>query len=883
MKKAFYLLISCMFIVLTAGCEREINPQAQESADAVPGYVTFSSVPVTKTTTSIVGGKSKTVWEEGDEITVSYNGADYTYVAQQGGEATTFLPKTGEDAISAAANHTYTLTAAYGNGLDGFNKQVVTGGVNTFPKPITASVTEQYSEDDHITLEFNQEASLLEFVFSPEDMVLNVLHIEGLQSQAIEVEFTDPLDVSAGASVQVVCGEISTSETSGVYLRADLTDNSSIGRVIWLGEAKAVPAGTHVRQPLSTWKTSKGGSGGGISSGKQLKEFQILTSKGCPVTRFTVDGTPEGKVALLADVDISAFAPWSPIGPNGNQDPGVTLLPNNILRNEFDGGGFVVEGLTVTRNNNSWYNYGLFGVAAADIHDLTVAGTITVNSGSTQNLNLCAGGLVSTLRPGCTVQRCTTLVKITVPYYGTEALDESDVYNAYSATVHKWQRVGGIAGRCSGNIIDCINKGDISFTNTTSAKTVVVNCHYGGIAGQVCDYGDSDVLISECTNTGVISSTGKISGYSDKPGGTADISTVYQVFQGMSLGGIVGTFGHMVTADMPAQGGTVTMERCFNKGDIGNNFNGAGGNFGGIVGRTGCDASIVIKDCTNSKSVFGSKSSSESQQNTNNDFFLTFGGVVGVCHARGGELSGLVNEGNVYVSAKNNAVVGGVFGIISAFSGSVTFSDLSNSGGVYTSVEDNTNYCNFGGIVGRLWTQQNSPTITLNAPVNTGYVRNNTGGQRARIGGLIGYTNGYIVINDGVNKGNVTSWTRNGSTNYCYVGGLIGEIGNDFPVELNRCKEYGNVSYNNTNSYHALVVGSHYGSKLTASACHAAGTFGLAGGTVYTIASAADFASMVGAPSTDRSIQEGQINIVCYYDSSCSVGSPWEWSFHEVE
>lgn len=115
------------------------------------------------------------------------------------------------------------------------------------------------------------------------------------------------------------------------------------------------------------------------------------------------------------------------------------------------------------------------------------------------------------------------------------------------------------------------------------------------------------------------------------------------------------------------------------------------------------------------------------------------------------------------------------------------------------------------------------------------------------------------------------------------MGGLIGEVGANYPVQLNRCKEYGNVSYNNTDSYHGLIVGSQYINKITATACHAAGTFGLAGGTVYTIASAEDFASMVGAPSTDRSITEGQINIVCLYDNTCGVGSPWQWSWHEVE
>lgn len=879
MKRILSILLPA--VLLLAACEREKAEVAGgQKLPAVKEYVSFHTGD-TKTT---VDGTGNLGWVAGDEIIITYKGNTYNYTADNSGASTSFSPKTEADKIPVASDHIYTLEAAYGDSFP-LTQTIAADGSNSSKLPLLASVEEILAENDEINLHFVHKASLLRLAFSEEDIAFKSIRLSGLdEGSDMTLDFPDGLDLSKGpVTVQVIVGTIISDADEGLLMDAVCADDSRIARVMWVGSARKLAVGTLIDQPVSQWRSSPAG----ISTAKELKEFAILVNKGCPATRFTSDGTPGGKVQLLADVDISKFAPWVPIGNNGSLDPGEAVTEDKILKNEFDGGGHSVSGLTIEQAHERFSNYGLFGVAAADIHDLKVEGSILLGSGEAQNLNLCVGGVASTLRPGCNIAHCTSNVNINVQYYGTKALSGSDVYNANSSTVHKWQRVGGIAGRCSGNISDCENKGDIKFTNGTSAKTIVVNCHYGGIAGQVCEYSSNDVSIIGCNNSGNIASQGRIGGYSDKPGGTADISSVYQVFQGMSLGGIVGTLGHMVTADMPAQGGTAYMSGCTNNGEIGNNFNCAGGNFGGVAGRTGCDSNIIIADCTNTKSVYGAKSSGESQQSTNNDFFFTMGGVVGVCHSRGGELSGLTNSGNVYVNNSNTAaVVGGVLGIISTFSSGVGFSNLSNSGGVYTSKESANTYINIGGIAGRVWTQGGSKTIVLDSPVNTGYIRNSTGGQRARVGGLVGYTNGFLIINDGVNKGNTTAWTKSGSSGYSnvsFVGGLIGEVGNNFPTRFNRCKQYGYVSYNNTSSYHGLVVGCYYQNSLTAVGCHASGTFGLSGGTTYTIASDSDLSSMVTGGSTDTSISEGKINILCFYDSSCAMSTPWEWSYHEID
>ena len=868
-------------LVLLASCTHE---EADLTAPAeVKEFVSFRAgdSPV-RTSVDDAGTVS---WVVGDEITIVYKGSSYSYVADNAGTSTTFSPKTDADKIPVSSDHIYSMDATYGEEALPLMQSIAADGTNTSKLPLLASVQDLLAEDDEINLHFSHKASLLRLTFAQEALEIKSLTISGLNAAGdVILDFQGGLDLSKGpVTVPVIVGAINTSAEDGVVIQAVRKDNSRIARVMWAGTAKRLAAGTLIDQPLSSWITSPAG----ISTGKELKEFAILTSKGCPVTRFTADGTPDGIVELLDDVDISSYIPWTPIGSNGDVDPGENFIADKVLRNEFDGKGHSVIGLNLVRDHESFCNYGLFGVAAADIHDINVQGAISIGSGSAQKLNLCVGGLVSTLRPGCSVQRCTTTVAINVQYYGTEALSGSDVVTAFSATSHKWQRVGGIAGRCSGNISDCENKGTIKFTNGDSAPSVIVNCHYGGIVGQVCEYGANNVSISNCTNSGNVASQGRISGFSDKHSSDDSPSSVSQVFHGMSLGGIVGTLGHMVSADMTAQAGVVSMNGCTNNGEIGRNFNCAGGNFGGVAGRTGCDAVINITECANTKSVHGAKTSAESAQTSNNDFFCTMGGVVGACHARGGEISSLTNSGNVYVDDSNTAaILGGVFGIISTFCGGVDFRDLTNSGSVYTNKESADGYLNIGGIVGRLWMQKGATPVTLNAPVNTGYIHNASGGKKARIGGLVGLTPGRVVINDGVNKGDVTAWTKNGTSGYsnvCFIGGLIGEIW-DLSCELNRCKQYGYIAYNNTDSYHGFIAGYLEGKgNLTASACYASGSFGLSGGTVYKISSDADLSAMVTEPSASTSITEGKIPIVGLGGSAYYVGSTWEWSYHEVE
>ena len=214
------------------------------------------------------------------------------------------------------------------------------------------------------------------------------------------------------------------------------------------------------------------------------------------------------------------------------------------------------------------------------------------------------------------------------------------------------------------------------------------------------------------------------------------------------------------------------------------------------------------------------------------------------------------------LTISNVACVGGVTGQNNAVVAA------SNAGDVVLTSGSTTSYDMFvGGIVGR-----GSANVT--SCTNSGLVSNacpqTKSGQYIEIGGIVGYGLSTCAISDCDNTGEVTNSAN--SKGYIYVGGIVGEVGND----LTSCTNSGAVS-NSGEAKTELCLGGTAGivDAITLDSCQNTGAIsvtsesgsmrvgGVVGKVVGTDASEFDTCENDGAISiSDESTKSDQDHIV---------------------
>lgn len=350
--------------------------------------------------------------------------------------------------------------------------------------------------------------------------------------------------------------------------------------------------------------------------------------------------------------------------------------------------------------------------------------------------------------------------------------------------------VGGIIG-----LIDVQSPAEIKDCSNSSPITRDYTCFLGamgGIAGKLVTVENSNVKISNCVNSGEITSSdgieiGGIIGMVNLPYGTTAISEcensapVNGGASGLYTGGIVGN------------NTTASITSCINSGTV--KCSSAG--LGGIVGSNGGedkDKNIhrpIISGCTNSGAVTGGANS------------FNVGGIAGESY---GTIKGCENskevlcERNGYTVAETNPIwTGGIVG--------------NNIAGA--TVESCTNTANvkgwgsvFGGIAGINFG-------TINNCINDaliGFTTISADGYKysKSVGGIAG-GNGFTgTIKYCTNTGEVATSNRNVTTdNTSDVGGIVGTNRNIVEHCLNR----GNISGTGSNA--GGIAGSNIGGYPT--------------------------------------------------------------------
>lgn len=247
-----------------------------------------------------------------------------------------------------------------------------------------------------------------------------------------------------------------------------------------------------------------------------------------------------GNYLLVADIDLSSYSPWTPIGDYAS-DTG------NIFTGIFNGNSHTISKLTI--NTTDDYQ-GLFGF----IYDSAISdvGVIEANiSGGAYT-----GGLVGENRGTVTYSNITGTVNGTTNVGGLVGLNYGGgVLNSYAtSTVNGETNVGGLVGDNEGSVSDSYTTGAVSGNDNIgglvghSYISTVSNSYTTGavsgtnIVGGLVGYNEGGVLNSYATGTisGTGTQVGGLVGRNYNYGTVLDSYAIGSVSGTTNVGGLVG-------------------------------------------------------------------------------------------------------------------------------------------------------------------------------------------------------------------------------------------------------------------------------------------------------------------------------------------------------
>lgn len=381
-----------------------------------------------------------------------------------------------------------------------------------------------------------------------------------------------------------------------------------------------------------------------------------------------------------------------------------------------------------TSTSGNFYLGGLVGYFNSGDKDACINNTNNGNVSLRVNVKgnnvfvggICAGTSISAIASATsskgTMRNCLNTGNIS--YYSTNGGSMTE--NGGTAGSGNYFKVGGLAGYWEGNMYDCTNGVDGDATKGQISVTVPTNetasCATGPAIGGVAAF----VLrnMTGCKNYGNVTIEGTF-------GGGTVTNSGCGVTGEFCAAGVVGQIGPNDNAD------TYSLSDCHNYGTLNLKgwmayVNGAGFNFGGVVGYSVVPVSL----CTNNGAMTVESKGA----------FVRAGGVAGYTVS---EATSLTNNGNLTVS-----VVRSTAGEVASYK---QLSSELRIGGVVGYAKGEASACD----------NNNPLTLTTTAADNLA--------ANLQLGGSVGYAGAAF---SGSNKGKVTV-TYNGKSVRC--GGVLGE------------------------------------------------------------------------------------------------------------
>lgn len=637
MKKFIFAAAACAAL-LSVSCTKESAGPA--SGQAVKFEASLS--PISKT---VIDGV-KVSWAEGDGISV--NGVESQSLTQ-GGATASF---TVSDGVTAPYSAVYPKEIWYDDEIVSLSDKIKLEACNSIPLAA-------YSQSG-TSLLFSPITAVLKIpVTGEEGVTLSTVTLKGNGDEQIcgpfAIDYTGPSLVSGldgtCKTVTVDCGNAKLSSTpiiiyipvpAGTYANGlQVEFNTESGTAITKGTtARTLTAGELRNMPTVNISAA---APKGIFTAQDLAAFAEAVNNG--TEDLSQWQNEAGEIALMADIDLSSFGEWTPIGypeskvANGANGSGPV---GSVFSGVFNGGGHTIKNfkpLVSVKNNNTW---GLFGVlSTATVKDLGLICDITISAEAKGDAGVVAGTMISS-----TVSNVTVNGKITTA-------GNSKDNNRFS--------LGGIAGYICGssdNGPSTIEKCEVTLSvsgnsgkNTKSGATCVM---FGGIAGYATtDAGGSATnSIEDCTFRGEIKlDAGRVSGI---------LATAFC---------------------------NTTLTRCTNYADQTNSF--ANGRIGNVLSYAGDNAALY--DCVNYGNLFISNEKTH------------VGGIVCLLDKDSDIVEGGANYGNIYSanadSPRHSGLIGGNLVRFDHISGVTVSGKLAVYGGDFFAV-DASNFMDYIGPVG---------------------------------------------------------------------------------------------------------------------------------------------------------------------------------------
>jgi len=295
-----------------------------------------------------------------------------------------------------------------------------------------------------------------------------------------------------------------------------------------------------------------------------------------------------------ADIDLSTYPDWPSIGYDWD----------HAFFGHYDGGGYSVTGLTISRSGSY---QGLFGVIRdGSVSNLYISGSITGTGDSQTRSGMlageCQGSTITNCHASGTVQCDGSRVG------GLIGQNGSNVYNcSFTGTVEDDHDgsyyFGGLIGYNSGWVEGCSAQASVTgnwyaggligynssghITDCYSTSELIFGSYYtGGLTGYNCSSSTISGCYSECEISGYVNKAGGFTGGND----TSAISNCYSTGTVTRNQGTDTDFGSFAGTN----GGTSTITDCYASGNI--TYSGSSDPFDkGFIGNyytTGCSGNF---------------------------------------------------------------------------------------------------------------------------------------------------------------------------------------------------------------------------------------------------------------------------------------------------